>query len=631
MAPIPRKKRSNHGTSLSGSSAAAPNLAPNESQDSLSIQRKTASSSSKRSLSVQKDRLSAGTKKREMKPWASSTTPSSADTPRDSTRKPAPSLVELVSESPLILRIKIAMDSSQRPRTTKRQHAKRRRPLYQEMELTDSDDFLTDEEAPPKKKGRLLPYSAITSSKSAKSTRKSTDDAPADGAPEVTNESLIASDNMAPPEGTLSTLWYSREIFAHVFALEKILGYKTRPVVELRQTHISSEADSGPSESQTYVLDSITALHIQQALLQDVSIAGDSHCRTEISRLVSHLCPAVQVAAAMLEELSATREGRQPKFTLSVREQHEEVLLVKWRGRSYMHCSWERSNDIQRLDSSNNSTARNKIRRYYQSQEGALGPNWKKLLRSSDSAETSAESSETEEYFPMQFLEIERILACDETEMNLDVLAKQRGKNMQLEQESLQRRDKAQQDVGSMAHDSTGAMTKDSTIHPAYEAIRKSLEESSTILDAVSLNPDDIPWDPEDNVRYIVHWKGLPYAEITWEYWRDIKRDAVALVEDYWYRQKAPAGGYQSKPHPHVRDFKKLQESPVFGLSDRPRPTIGYDEPLKDEDAFEGFKLRAYQLEGVNWLLFNWWNKRSCILADEMVCILELVLRGRIQ
>ena len=31
-----------------------------------------------------------------------------------------------------------------------------------------------------------------------------------------------------------------------------------------------------------------------------------------------------------------------------------------------------------------------------------------------------------------------------------------------------------------------------------------------------------------------------------------------------------------------------------------------------------GLSLRDYQLEGVNWLLWNWWHKRSCILADEM-------------
>lgn len=29
-------------------------------------------------------------------------------------------------------------------------------------------------------------------------------------------------------------------------------------------------------------------------------------------------------------------------------------------------------------------------------------------------------------------------------------------------------------------------------------------------------------------------------------------------------------------------------------------------------------QLRDYQLEGVNWLLFNWYNRRNCILADEM-------------
>jgi SNF2 family DNA or RNA helicase len=49
-----------------------------------------------------------------------------------------------------------------------------------------------------------------------------------------------------------------------------------------------------------------------------------------------------------------------------------------------------------------------------------------------------------------------------------------------------------------------------------------------------------------------------------------------------------------------------------------PRPVADLgDGNCVDED--EGkeereFKLRSYQLEGVNWLLFNWWNKRSCIL-----------------
>ena len=35
--------------------------------------------------------------------------------------------------------------------------------------------------------------------------------------------------------------------------------------------------------------------------------------------------------------------------------------------------------------------------------------------------------------------------------------------------------------------------------------------------------------------------------------------------------------------------------------------------------AFKGGKrLRSYQLEGLNWLVFSWYHKRNCVLADEM-------------
>ena len=31
-----------------------------------------------------------------------------------------------------------------------------------------------------------------------------------------------------------------------------------------------------------------------------------------------------------------------------------------------------------------------------------------------------------------------------------------------------------------------------------------------------------------------------------------------------------------------------------------------------------GVVLREYQIEGVNWLIFSWYQRRNCILADEM-------------
>ena len=35
--------------------------------------------------------------------------------------------------------------------------------------------------------------------------------------------------------------------------------------------------------------------------------------------------------------------------------------------------------------------------------------------------------------------------------------------------------------------------------------------------------------------------------------------------------------------------------------------------PLKN-----GVVLREYQIDGVNWLIFSWYQRRNCILADEM-------------
>lgn len=47
--------------------------------------------------------------------------------------------------------------------------------------------------------------------------------------------------------------------------------------------------------------------------------------------------------------------------------------------------------------------------------------------------------------------------------------------------------------------------------------------------------------------------------------------------------------------------------------------------PLKN-----GVVLREYQIEGVNWLLFSWYQRRNCILADEMGLGKTLQVRHRV-
>lgn len=54
---------------------------------------------------------------------------------------------------------------------------------------------------------------------------------------------------------------------------------------------------------------------------------------------------------------------------------------------------------------------------------------------------------------------------------------------------------------------------------------------------------------------------------------------------------------FQPKKKPPASGWVKLDESPVYKA---------------------GNNLRPYQLEGLNWLLFSWYNSHNCILADEM-------------
>ena len=49
------------------------------------------------------------------------------------------------------------------------------------------------------------------------------------------------------------------------------------------------------------------------------------------------------------------------------------------------------------------------------------------------------------------------------------------------------------------------------------------------------------------------------------------------------------------------------------------RPSLVQFQKLDaDESLTKGNQLRSYQIEGINWLLWNWINRRNSILADEM-------------
>lgn len=516
------------------------------------------------------------------------------------TQTPSNVIIKIQSEFPFVINIKtfgIPTDHGTRLKSA-RVVPKRKRPQYEEFAESDTDDLLTDSgaedvEADPRRRLKKIKSAAPVEVNARISTSSGIPKMSANATVVVdvghATDADMADAVEAPPPGVLSNLWYSREPVLHVWVVEKVLAWRKRPVTALEWRNP----------------DGIKCL--DQALAQQMSIKGldnddvwkNQGQRMEFSRINPIQCPMVMHLAAKREKETV---GDNISLCVAPSDQREEVLLVKWRGRSYMHCSWERENDLEKFDQSNN-TARNKIRRFLQAQEIAFGIDWKLLLVGGRVTPTQGEGLPEEDIFPSQNTEVERILACDENEMNLAMFAKQRALNIRKEAKMLQEREEEGTDMG---------------LKP------KCLSDNLPLV-----TEGDDPWDPEDYVRYVVKWKSLQYSEMTWEYWKDIKREAVNQAEDFWFRQKSPSmeelQQIQSRAHPHIREFRKLTESPAFAISDRERPVAdlgdGFDESKdeQDEKPGTGFLLRSYQLEGVNWLLFNWWNKRSCILADEMV------------
>uniref|UniRef100_A0A8C3G7H4 Chromodomain helicase DNA binding protein 6 n=1 Tax=Cyclopterus lumpus TaxID=8103 RepID=A0A8C3G7H4_CYCLU len=93
----------------------------------------------------------------------------------------------------------------------------------------------------------------------------------------------------------------------------------------------------------------------------------------------------------------------------------------------------------------------------------------------------------------------------------------------------------------------------------------------------------------EEVTHYLVKWCSLSYEEATWELQEDLDPEKIKEFEGI---QKLPPDLRHM-----VKKWHKLDHS---------------------KDYRNGNQLREYQLEGMNWLLFNWYNRKNCILADEM-------------
>uniref|UniRef100_A0A671Y5X8 Chromodomain helicase DNA binding protein 8 n=1 Tax=Sparus aurata TaxID=8175 RepID=A0A671Y5X8_SPAAU len=151
-------------------------------------------------------------------------------------------------------------------------------------------------------------------------------------------------------------------------------------------------------------------------------------------------------------------------------------------------------------------------------------------------------------------------------------------------------------------------LEKDKRIHQKIKRFKTKHAQMRHLFqeDEESFNPDYVEVDrildvshsvDKDNgepvIYYLVKWCSLPYEDATWELKEDVdegKVEEFSKIQDRQPRLKRTT-------RPSANSWKKLEEFREYK---------------------NGNTLREYQLEGVNWLLFNWYNRQNCILADEM-------------
>jgi hypothetical protein len=120
--------------------------------------------------------------------------------------------------------------------------------------------------------------------------------------------------------------------------------------------------------------------------------------------------------------------------------------------------------------------------------------------------------------------------------------------------------------------------------------------------------------------RYLVKWRGLGFDQVTWE--DSISAGYFVLFGDIVIPQNE-----------FDRALKIYHKGLRINQHWSPKPGKSFSFKKIDEDhvSLVGGKMMEYQLEGTNWMLYNWHNGLNCLLADEMglgktvqtICLLE--------
>ncbi|XP_067128566.1 LOW QUALITY PROTEIN: chromodomain-helicase-DNA-binding protein 7-like [Centruroides vittatus] len=283
-----------------------------------------------------------------------------------------------------------------------------------------------------------------------------------------------------------------------------------------------------------------------------------------------------------------------------------EEFFVKYKSLSYLHCEWKTQEELER----NDKRVSQKIKRFKQKREN--------LSNFFDFLE--------EEAFNPDYVEVDRVLDVSETveliqpnTLETDMTITEDKKENSNSSENNEEVKEINKDfIESTLIEKEGSTDTNETIKADSELTMDTkpdfnVEEQSEACEKLDVKNESNEESENKNVEsekvqdseenklkriarhYLVKWRGLPYEESTWELEEDV--DANKIVQFHRFKDPPPKEKWKPKKRPKPSEWKKLEESAIYKGNNT---------------------LREYQLEGVNWLTFCWYNGQNCILADEM-------------
>ena len=107
-------------------------------------------------------------------------------------------------------------------------------------------------------------------------------------------------------------------------------------------------------------------------------------------------------------------------------------------------------------------------------------------------------------------------------------------------------------------------------------------------------------------IEYYVKWTGLPYSECTWEDGTLLQKLYPESIKKYEMRINNNRAPVKSSAVRLLLFFPRTQFQIVQVLKRRPRFAPMLEQPEFLAAGQEGYELRDYQLNGVNWMLRAW-------------------------